>query len=293
MLTTYNRALAPGTYVNRAKQAYTYVKFCVLYNVPVLHPSIVQVAMYSQYLANMFKPISTVKNYMSGARTWVHEHDGDVHPFLSSQAEYMIKSLTKASTHVVKRALPLTVDHLSIIAAYLDSSPVIPKCIKSCIFLGYSCYLRASNLLMSGLNMLTGPHTLLAKHVTIIPQGLKVTIKSTKSKAQPYVLTVNYNLSYRICPVRAWIDYVNSMSINQNGPAFMINRSTPLTPIVVVKCMRDALRDLQDIDANSISMHSLRRGAAQAADTAGLPIPDIMKRGGWASRSGLKPYLTS
>lgn len=76
MLKTYSHALALGTYLNRSKQAYTYVKFAVLYNVDYLSPSPTHVCMYAQYLANKFASVSSVKNYMSGARTWILDHGG-------------------------------------------------------------------------------------------------------------------------------------------------------------------------------------------------------------------------
>lgn len=46
------------------------------------------------------------------------------------------------------------------------------------------------------------------------------------------------------------------------------------------------------IDVSRVSMHSLRRGAAQSAASSGLSNEEIMSAGCWASKSGLKPYLT-
>lgn len=56
--------------------------------------------------------------------------------------------------------------------------------------------------------------------------------------------------------------------------------------------MKDALSQDPSIDVHRISMHSLRRGAAQQAVKSGCSMSDIMTRGGWASTSGLKPYLS-
>lgn len=56
--------------------------------------------------------------------------------------------------------------------------------------------------------------------------------------------------------------------------------------------MRQALMYDSSIDACKVSMHSLRRGAAQAAVSAGVPIDQIMSQGCWASESELKPYLS-
>lgn len=293
MLSTYNRALAPGTYANRFKQAKYHVTFCLLYNVDVLHPTIVYVCMYAQYLANAFKAVNSVKNYLSGARTWITQHGGDVNLFNSNDLELMIKSLAKDSTHVVNRAYPLTVQNIIQISCFLDISIIAPLSVKACILLGYSCYLRTSNLLFSQFPLQSHTHTLLAKHVSLSPQGLKVLIVSTKSRSKPYALTVGFNPDRRICPVRAWTSYTNSIQLFPNSPAFMLDRYTPLTSTMVVKLMREALKNNPDVPTHAVTMHSLRRGAAQSAESAGAPRSDIMKRGGWNSKAGLKPYLTS
>lgn len=68
MTSSYRQALAPGTLANREKQAEEYIQFAVLYNVPVLSPSITQVCMYAQLLANKHAAPTSVKNYLSGAK---------------------------------------------------------------------------------------------------------------------------------------------------------------------------------------------------------------------------------
>lgn len=293
MLATYSSALAPGTYANRVKQAQSFLRFAGLYNVDFLNPSIVHACMYSQYLANVLKTVSAVKNYLSGALSWIYEHSGNPQAFNTSQVDHMLKSITKRSNHVVKRAFPLTLPHIRVIAIYLVSSRSIPLAVKAAVLLGFSCYLRTSNLLFPNFSLFNSNHTLLAKHVTINQNGLKVVVLSTKSLSHPYVIDVTYNPDTLLCPVLAWIRYVNSLPLHPNGPAFMVNWSTPLTSDVVVKFMREALKQDPDVDVTAILMHSLRRGAAQTADKAGVPISQIMKRGGWKSKSGLKPYLTS
>lgn len=96
-----------------------------------------------------------------------------------------------------------------------------------------------------------------------------------------------------ICPVNAWRRYVEVHPLSPNSPAFMLDFHTPLTPMVVVKVMKDALLSYPDVDLDSITMHSLRRGAAQSAESNGAPLAEIMKRGAWKSKADIKPYLTS
>lgn len=94
-----------------------------------------------------------------------------------------------------------------------------------------------------------------------------------------------------MCPVAAWKLYKLSTYLNPNGPAFVLPGGSPLCAPLVVNLMRDALSGDPAINVTQISMHSIRRGAAQEAEKQGSSISDIMLRGAWASRSGLNPYL--
>lgn len=293
MLQTYGSALAPGTYANREKQARCFITFAVLYDVPYLSPLTVHVCMYSQYLANKFKSVGSVKNYMSGARCWVLEHGGNIAAFLGHEQSNMIKALTKSSEHVVQRAYPLTLCDISLIVSYLDKARNAPLAVKPCILIGYSCYLRCCNLLPLTCTTIPGPHTLLAKDVIDCGSALKVIINSTKTRAVPYSLMVPSCDHSQLCPVMAWRRYTSIVRPAPSGPAFLLSRCTPLHPTLVVKLMRDALSGEPELNVQQISMHSLRRGAAQQAAAQGSSIDDIMFRGAWNSRSGVKPYLAS
>lgn len=291
MLHTYSKALAPGTYLNKEKQARCYITFSVLYHVPYLFPLPVHICMFYQYLANRLSSISSVKNYISGARAWVLEHGGNPSAFSGYEHSTMIKALTKDSTHVVKRAFPLTLEHISVIVSYLDSARNIPMCIKPCILIGYSCYLRSSNLVSPNFVIFGSQHSLLAKHIIDKGSELWAWIISTKTRAVPYSLVIPSISDSQLCPVAAWRQFVARVNRCPTAPAFMLDRTTPLTSTLVVRLMRDALKDIQGVEISAVSMHSLRRGAAQQASRNGAPLELIMDRGGWASTSGIKPYL--
>lgn len=290
MCATFNSALAPGTYVNRQKQAETFIRFSLQYNVPYLDPNVTETCMFAQYLSNIYPSISTVRNYISGAKTWIIEHNGNVSSFLSHELNVVLKSIAKKSTHVVKRSTPLSIDNVMLICRFIDAHSEIPPAVKPCILLGFSCYLRSSNLLAPFAAEWGGPHTLLRRHVKEISGGLKITILSTKTRSIPYSLFVPSNPVPRLCPVLAWNKYVRAVNPNPNGPAFILNQYSTLSAHVIVSIMKQALKNTPDIDIESISMHSLRRGAVQSAERSGCKLHDIMERGGWASKAGIKPY---
>lgn len=290
---TFNSALAEGTYANRRRQAQTYLNFAVRYNVNYLAPTVLNVCMFSQYLANNHSAISSVKNYIAGAKTWVLQHNGDISSFLSYELGDMIKSLNKSSDHVTKRAYPLSLDDITLICMYLVSATNTPPAIKSCILTGFYAFLRSSNLVCNSANNWEGPHSLLARNVIVTERALIVIITSTKSRKKPYAVTLSRTQDQRFCLVHAWEVYYNNIKPFSAGPAYLMNDRSPVTSKILVSFMRAALLHVSHPHANSITMHSLRRGAVKDAQQAGASVKEIMDLGAWSSYSGIRPYLSN
>lgn len=205
----------------------------------------------------------------------------------------MVKSVTKHSDHVVRRAAPLLPPHQSTISSFCDYHLMVPLAVKPCILLGHYLFLRASNLLSPSMDVWGGPHTLKALDVVVNDDKLIVQISSTKTRVKPNVITVFSNDTRDLCPVRAWINYVLVVSPPACGPAFIDNSGRPLTAKTVVTCMKEALKYDSSINTTKVSMHSLRRGAAQNAAASGMSNQQIMVAGSWSSESGLRPYLSN
>lgn len=282
----------PGTRANRHKQAHSYITFCVHYRVDYLAPSILDVSMYTQWLANSHSSPSSVKNYLSGAKNWVLEHRGCIDSFISYSVAQMIKSVTKHSQHVVKRAAPLFPNHLLTICSYCDYSLMVPLAVKPCILIGFALYLRASNLVSPTTDVYGGPHTLRANDVVSTQDKLVIRICSTKTQIKPVEVNVFAHSCPTLCPVRAWHNYVSVISPDKAGPAFIVSQGRSLTAKLVVTCIKQALMYDPTIDLSKVSIHSLRRGAAQTAARSGASNDEIMVAGSWSSKSGLKPYLS-
>lgn len=293
MLQSYRDSVAPGTLSNRVRQAKLYVKFCVMYNLDPLHPIVTDVCMYAQYLKNIYPSPQTVKNYISGAKTWVADHGGTVLPFMSRELDQITKGFTKNSTHVPHRAAPLTEQHLLLISNYVRSNHSIPTSVLPCIVIGYSCFLRASNLLSPSSQVWGGPHTLLARDIVLCDGYLEISICSTKTKwdNHPEVFTIMERPGHRLCPVALWSSYLRKVRPWLLGPAFLTDNLLPLTARHVVIVMRAALAHAKDLDPGNVSLHSLRRGAAQNAAEQGSSLSHIKSLGLWKSDSGVKPYL--
>lgn len=176
---------------------------------------------------------------------------------------------------------------------FLDNSCAAPLAVKPALLIGYTCFLRASNLLSPNISTWGGPHTLRAGDIVPSKNGLYVFIRSSKtlSGGRPTVLEVWAVPGSPLCPVSAWFAYKRVICPSPRGPAFLLNNGAPLTALPVIKIIRLALKQAGVSYASEISMHSLRRGAAQAAECGGAPVSDIMAQGTWASPSGVSSYL--
>lgn len=106
-------------------------------------PSKLHAAIYIQYLANTYKSMSTVKNYILGARYWINHHLGDDSSFSSFYVSSVIKYNVAKSSHVNVKAPPLTILHLKLVCKFLDVNKSIPPVFKAALLIGYSCFLRA------------------------------------------------------------------------------------------------------------------------------------------------------
>lgn len=249
--------------------------------------------MYTRFMANSYASPSSTKNYLSGAKYWVVTHGGDPSAFSSLEVGEMVKAVISESNHIPLQAPPVFPSDLRIICAFLDGKTKFDRATKPCILISYACMLRSSNVLSPNLTVWAGAHTLLTRDVRYDNGALNILIRSTKttSSRNPTLLRVEPAFSAVVCPVRAWLEYAREAPITPLGPAFVTDSGDPLTASPVVAAVRAALQAAGAPNFARVSMHSLRRGAAQVAQAGGAPTEEIMKHGIWSSPSGLAPYL--
>lgn len=293
MLNSYEHAVSPGTANNRLRQAKVYLAFSVAYNINFLAPTLSDTAMFVQYLANSFKAPGTLKNYLSGAKLWVSQRGGDISAFLNPQVLEVVKGNENLSTHVPSPALPIKIHELFIITNFLHrftpmSSPYIAS-----LLIGFSTFLRASNLLSSSSLTNVNPHALLCQDVVSVPHGLKILVRSSKtiSPKNPVIISVFSSPMSPLCPVQAWNRYVKLFNPSPLGPAFITHTGAPVTSNALVKLIRLALHKAGYKNSSKFSMHSIRRGATQTAAQLGASRNELKEHGTWKSDQGLKAYL--
>lgn len=248
--------------------------------------------MFTQYLANSFTAPPSIKNAISGAKTWINNHLGDSQAFDSQTVGELLKKITKMSDHVPQPALPISEVELDIIVNFINSDPLYPVALKPCILFSFYCMFRASNVISPSLSQWGGAHTLRASDITLNDSGVLVAIRSTKTSApsRPHVLQIYPSTLQRLCPVRAWVEYISVVNPRPYGPAFILDNRRPLTAQPVVSALRAALAAAGYTHCNKYSMHSFRRGSVQLAQRLGATNKDIMEHGLWSSQSGLNHY---
>lgn len=292
MLNSYQAAAAPGTQLNRRRQASLFLKFALTYNVNYFNPSPLEAAWYVQFLANTYKSVTTIKNYISGARTWILQHNGNPMCFSNHQVQEVLKGITKKSTHVPAPAPPLTPHQVRIICQFLDRYGLEALPVKAAILIGFTCFLRSSNLVLCSSSEWEGPHTLKASDLHMLGSKLNVIIRSSKtiSPASPVVLEVQSVPDSTVCPVYTWSKYLSYVRPPAAGPAFILKSGRPLTSRPIVSLMRLALQNAGVKHYKLVSMHSLRRGGVQAAEDMGASDIELKAHGTWRSDKGLKAY---
>lgn len=95
-----------------------------------MNPSVPQLAIYTQFLANTHTSPGTTKNNLSGAKSWLQLHGGNIQAFLTSELALMTRSITDNSMHIPSPAAPLTPQDIKLICDYLDISPELPIAVK-------------------------------------------------------------------------------------------------------------------------------------------------------------------
>ena len=87
------------------------------------------------------------------------------------------------------------------------------------------------------------------------------------------------------CPARAWHRYVRRVCSNIEGPAFITTAGFPLRTSAITAVIHLALTGAGHPHPRTFTLHSLRRGGAQACADLGVRIADIQDLGIWMSQS--------
>lgn len=128
-------------------QLKTYLLFCAYYEFKPFPCGSENLCYYAYFLSQSFDSSASVKNYISGIKTFSKLLGHDVAPFETVDLRFTVQGISKLSIHVPKSKLPLSCTDLKHIIQMLDVSKPFHACMW--VFLTFACFgmLRASNLL--------------------------------------------------------------------------------------------------------------------------------------------------
>lgn len=228
---------------------------------------------------------SAVYNYISGARTWVLLVGGAVTAFDTYPVSVVKRGVARSSLHVPRQAPPLTTPMLNDVIRYFRSAGPRARVLTAALLVGFFTLLRQGNLLITGRRNDPG-HTITAADVTDTGSQLDVYVRSTKTTRSPsdaFTIAVKPAPGSTCCPVRAWRDYQRHTRPPPEAPAFLLPDGEPLTAITLTAALRAALASARHPSPRSYTLHSVRRGGAQACAKAGAQLDDLRQLGNWRS----------
>ena len=283
MEASYTAAFAPGTHQNRTRQTRAYFTYMTAYTRPVLTPTVLDILLYTQFLANSLKSPASVKNYISGVKTFLQSRGASVAPFSSPLLMNLFKGITKLSGHTPLPAPAIDLSRFKCMCDILAAMDSEASTARAAILMGFTTLLRQSNLLPA--TIMGQTHCIRRRDCLVEHDTLWVTINSSKTICDPskrVMIPVTASTS-KYCPVMAWQDYVNRVPLDPDSPAFMFSSTAPITSQKLNAYMRPILAALSLPDADKVTVHSLRRSGAQAAAAYGATREQLMIHGTWAS----------
>ena len=290
MQRSYAAAFTQGTRQNHLRQTQTYLRFMLKHNFPHLNPSIIHLLLYTQFLANSFKAVATVKNYISGSKSFLTQQGASTDILSSPLLTNLFKGLYRLSDHIPDQAPPLLTSDVKCVCDLLAALDDHARIARVAILIGFATFLRQSNLLPSA--VLGGDHCIRREDMVATPTELWITINSSRtiSDVRNRVCIPVYAASSRYCPVLAWHQYVQRLPLPPHFPAFMLSPAIPLTSVKLTSYLRGALASMRHPLAGTATVHSLRRSGARAAAAGGAPEPEVMTHGTWTS-SAVHAYV--
>ena len=250
-----------------------------------LRPSQYAILQYLLHLSDRMKAPGTALNYLSGARIWVRALGGSPAPFDAYPVTLMKRGLHRASSHHTRRAPALTPALLADVQDFLQSAGPNRHVLTAALLLGYATLLRQSNLLLST-NPALHVHALRARDVTRDPSGLLVHVRSTKTiwrAGDDFTIEIPARPDARRCPVAAWDRYASRRRMSPDEPAFVLAPGRPLRAPALLSVLRLALAHAGAPVPEAYTLHSLRRGGAQACVGAGASLDHVKALGSWSS----------
>lgn len=287
---SYTVALAPGTQVNRAGQARTYVMFMLGYELDVMRPHCVEIMMYIQCLVNSQRTLRTIKNYLSGAKTFVVERGGQITAFSHPMVGTYLKGVDRNIDYAPRPAVVVPASVIARACSYLRRLSSEGRIVSAIILFLYATMLCQGHVLYTPYGL---DHTIRRDDILLHNGVMLVLVKSSKttSKNNRSIITVFPVHDRHCCPVYAYQEATALAPAGGGCPLFLHpDTREMLTPGRVTALWREALLMVGFDRPGAATLHSLRRTGAHTCALGGVPVQEIQDHGLWRSDC-VKRYL--
>lgn len=240
--------------------------------------------------------INTLKLRLSALAQW-HNSQGFADPTKAPVVRQVFKGIRALHPVREKQAEPLQLRHLEQVIGWLDEEGAAAAAEgrqadllrarrdRALILLGFWRGFRSDELCR-----------LQIEHVQAVAgSGISLYLPRSKGDRDNLGRTFHTPALQRLCPVQAYVDWVNSAALVR-GPVFRsIDRwghlsEQGLHANSVIPLLRQAL-ERAGIDAEHYTSHSLRRGFATWAHRSGWDLKSLMSYVGWKDLKSAMRYV--
>ena len=286
-------AFRPGTTSNHRTQAAAFIAFCTRHGLRDIHPTPQTVCWYLEHLTATIRSPRTIRNYVSGLRTWHRRVAGDPHALDSTEVKQMLRALDMTLVHTPSPKLPITQDMLPSLLQACNSLGAVGPAVKVALLLGYYGFLRQSNLAPRTPASFDPKRDTCRGDVLFQPPGLIVILKWSKTLQRgekAHLVPLPARPNHPLCPLAAYQALLHhTPTLSPNHPLLQVPAppGAPLSARCVTtgqlaQGLHTALLAAGH-QPSDYSLHSLRAGGATDAHRAGAQPQDIQRHGDWAS----------
>ena len=286
---TQRKAYAFGTFNNYYVQWVKYLRFCVYFSLQAFPATTSILVWYVQYVSRSLRAHGSILASVAGAKK-LHEFLGfSTDGFDGFFLKITLLGLHRSSTHVVKRAKPVTPSMLRRIHAVTNHQDPVEAVFWGCNLLAFLLLFRKSNLVPDTVNGFDGSKQL--KHSDCLITDNKVIIgirwaKNHQFRKELLTFPLAKLPSSVLCPAKAINNIRKLIPGNPNDHLFQLpNKQGSLTYSRFQSIFREKLIKigLSKEESKRYSSHSYRRGGTTFNFLCGVPVEIIKLMGNWKS----------
>ena len=193
----------------------------------------------------------------------MHQEAGLPNPLDAFNVKQTLRGLKRQLGCDVKRKIAIEPKHLSHLFSKIQHNNTTHVVYFGAALVMFFTLLRRSNLLTTKSTFDPTKH-LRRKDIVFNAEGATITIRWSKTnqfKSGDVVFPIPRLKDHHLCPVK-WAMWATSIvPSSPNGPCFLIDTDTPLTPDKFVHLTKTFLSDIVS-DPSDLGAHSFRRGGA-------------------------------